>query len=102
MNFIESIRANARANPMRLILPEGTEPRTLQANRYYTAEFFAQVKKALTDNGIADDRTSPDVHVIADNAVLYLRKRRNYDIIANAGGRHNTHTGSDITTPPAH
>jgi len=33
MSFIESIRASARRNPMRLILPEGTEPRTLQAAR---------------------------------------------------------------------
>ena len=41
MNFIESIRKNARENPMRLILPEGTEPRTLQAARIIQDEGLA-------------------------------------------------------------
>jgi phosphate acetyltransferase len=41
MSFIESIRASARANPMRLILPEGTEPRTLQAARTILDEGLA-------------------------------------------------------------
>ena len=33
MSFIKAIRASARENPMRLVLPEGTETRTLQAAR---------------------------------------------------------------------
>jgi phosphate acetyltransferase len=33
MSFIESIRECARKIPLRLVLPEGTEPRTLQAAR---------------------------------------------------------------------
>jgi phosphate acetyltransferase len=33
MSFIESIRASAMETPMRLVLPEATEPRTLQAAR---------------------------------------------------------------------
>jgi len=33
MGFIETIRENAAQNPMSLVLPEGTEPRTLQAAR---------------------------------------------------------------------
>jgi phosphate acetyltransferase len=41
MSFIESIRASARRNPMRLILPEGTEPRTLQAARKILDEDLA-------------------------------------------------------------
>jgi phosphate acetyltransferase len=41
MSFIESIRASARQNPMRLILPEGTEPRTLQAARIILDEDLA-------------------------------------------------------------
>jgi phosphate acetyltransferase len=45
MSFIESIRKSARGNPMRLILPEGTEPRTLQAARI------------ILDEGLADSVT---------------------------------------------
>ena len=41
MSFIESIRTSARRNPMRLILPEGTEPRTLQAARIILDEDLA-------------------------------------------------------------
>jgi phosphate acetyltransferase len=33
MSFIEAMRCSAREQPMRLVLPEGTEPRTLQAAR---------------------------------------------------------------------
>jgi phosphate acetyltransferase len=31
MDFVEAMRSSARENPMRLVFPEGTEPRTLQA-----------------------------------------------------------------------
>ena len=41
MSFIESIRTSARRNPMRLILPEGTETRTLQAARIILDEALA-------------------------------------------------------------
>jgi phosphate acetyltransferase len=45
MSFIDTIRANARETPMRLVLPEGTEPRTLQAAR------------KILDGGLADSVT---------------------------------------------
>ena len=41
MSFIESIRTSAKRNPMRLILPEGTETRTLQAARIILDEGLA-------------------------------------------------------------
>jgi phosphate acetyltransferase len=41
MNFIEEMRAKAKANPRKLVLPEGYEPRTLKAARIILDEGFA-------------------------------------------------------------
>jgi phosphate acetyltransferase len=41
MNFIEEMRAKATANPRRLVLPEGYEPRTLKAARILADEKLA-------------------------------------------------------------
>jgi phosphate acetyltransferase len=41
MNFIEEMRAKAKANPRKLVLPEGYEPRTLKAARILTDEKLA-------------------------------------------------------------
>jgi phosphate acetyltransferase len=41
MNFIEEMRAKARANPRRLVLPEGYEARTLKAARVLADEKLA-------------------------------------------------------------
>lgn len=41
MSFIDTMRARAAQTPMRLILPEGTEPRTLQAARKILDEGLA-------------------------------------------------------------
>jgi phosphate acetyltransferase len=41
MNFIEEMRAKAKADPRRLVLPEGYETRTLKASRIILDEGFA-------------------------------------------------------------
>jgi phosphate acetyltransferase len=41
MNFIEEMRAKAKANPRKLVLPEGYETRTLKAARIILDEGFA-------------------------------------------------------------
>jgi phosphate acetyltransferase len=41
MNFIEEMRSKARANPRKLVLPEGYEPRTLKAARILADEKLA-------------------------------------------------------------
>jgi phosphate acetyltransferase len=41
MNFIEGMRAKAKANPRKLVLPEGYETRTLKAARIILDERFA-------------------------------------------------------------
>jgi phosphate acetyltransferase len=41
MNFIEEMRKKARANPRRLVLPEGYEPRTMKAGRILLDEGLA-------------------------------------------------------------
>ncbi len=50
MNFIEEMRAKAKANPQRLVLPEGYEPRTLKAARILLDEGLA---KEVTLLGVA-------------------------------------------------
>jgi phosphate acetyltransferase len=42
MNFINEMRAKAKANPRRLVLPEGYEPRTLKAGRILLDEGLAK------------------------------------------------------------
>ena len=41
MNFIEEMRAKAKSDPRKLVLPEGYEPRTLKAARIILDEGFA-------------------------------------------------------------
>ncbi len=41
MNFIEEMRAKAKANPRKLVLPEGYEARTLKASRIILDQGFA-------------------------------------------------------------
>ena len=41
MKFIEDMRAKAKSNPRRLVLPEGCEARTLKAGRFLIDEGFA-------------------------------------------------------------
>ncbi len=47
MNFIEEMRAKAKANPRKLVLPEGYEPRTLKAARILVDEKLASVVTVL-------------------------------------------------------
>jgi phosphate acetyltransferase len=47
MNFIEEMRAKAKANPRQLVLPEGYEPRTLKAARILADEKLASVVTLL-------------------------------------------------------
>ena len=47
MNFIEEMRAKAKANPRKLVLPEGYEPRTLKAARILADEKLASVVTLL-------------------------------------------------------
>lgn len=47
MNFIEEMRAKAKANPRKLVLPEGYEPRTLKAGRILADEKLASVVTLL-------------------------------------------------------
>ncbi len=47
MNFIEEMRAKAKANPRTLVLPEGYEPRTLKAGRILLDEKLARVVTLL-------------------------------------------------------
>jgi len=47
MNFIDEMRAKAKANPRKLVLPEGYEPRTLKAARILADEKFASVVTLL-------------------------------------------------------
>ena len=42
MNFIDGMRAKAKENPRRLVLPEGYEPRTLKAGRILLDEGLAK------------------------------------------------------------
>ncbi len=42
MNFIAEMRVKAKADPRRLVLPEGYEPRTLKASRVILDEGFAK------------------------------------------------------------
>ena len=43
MELIEKMTARAKANPQRIILPEGTEPRTLSAADRIIAEKIADI-----------------------------------------------------------
>jgi phosphate acetyltransferase len=47
MNFIEEMRAKAKANPRKLVLPEGYESRTLKAGRLILDGKFASVVTLL-------------------------------------------------------
>jgi len=47
MNFIEEMRAKAKASPRKLVLPEGYEPRTLKAARILADEKLASVVTLL-------------------------------------------------------
>jgi len=47
MNFIEEMRSKAKANPRKLVLPEGYEPRTLKAARILADEKLASVVTLL-------------------------------------------------------
>jgi phosphate acetyltransferase len=42
MSFLESVRARARANPRRIVLPEGADPRTLDAAAILAREGLAR------------------------------------------------------------
>ena len=43
MNLLESFKDKARKNPQRIVLPEGTEPRTVKAASMITREKLAKV-----------------------------------------------------------
>jgi phosphate acetyltransferase len=43
MTLLESLKAKAKANPRRIILPEGEEPRTVKASTIITGEKLAKV-----------------------------------------------------------
>lgn len=47
MNFIEEMRAKAKANPRKLVLPEGYEPRTLKAAQILADEKLASAVTLL-------------------------------------------------------
>lgn len=49
MNFVEEMRKKAKANPRKLVLPEGYEPRTLKAGRVLADEGFASAVTLLGD-----------------------------------------------------
>jgi phosphate acetyltransferase len=66
MNFVEEMRAKAKADPRRLVLPEGYEPRTLKAGRL------------LLDGGYAKSASKQGVSLkgleIEEPATATLRK----------------------------
>ncbi len=92
MTFAETMIAKAVAAHKRLVLPEGTEPRTLQAARKIVDQKIAssvtlvgnveQVKAAasaigvdVSDMQIVDPATSPDLDKYA-NEYYELRKKK--------------------------
>ncbi len=43
MTLVEKIRSRARANPQRIVLPEGEDPRVITAAAAVTREGFAKI-----------------------------------------------------------
>ncbi len=92
MNFIERMRKLAKENPKRLVLPEGTEPRTIQAARILLDDRLAaavtllgnpgEVERAaaavgtsLQGIGIEDPESAPSARQYAD-AFYQLRRHK--------------------------
>ena len=91
MNFIDQVKAKAKSNVKTIVLPEGDEPRTVQAAAILKAEGIARpillgspeaIRKVATEKGadiggigIVDPATSQDAARYAD-ALYKLRKAK--------------------------
>jgi phosphate acetyltransferase len=92
MNFVETMKTRARELAYSLVLPEGTEPRTLQAARTLIDDRLAgsvtvvgsedavraaavQAGVSLTGINVADPATSPDRQRYADEYCELRRKK---------------------------
>ncbi|MBQ6246124.1 MAG: phosphate acetyltransferase [Kiritimatiellae bacterium] len=91
MNFIDQVKAKAKSNVKTIVLPEGDEPRTVQAAAILKAEGIARpillgspeaIRKVATEKGadiggidIVDPATSQDAARYAD-ALYELRKAK--------------------------
>jgi phosphate acetyltransferase len=89
MTLVEKIKARARANPQRIILPEGDDPRAVSAAAAVTREGYARItllgRKHAIDSTAADLRVPLDGITIVDPAAssrveeyarIYYERRR--------------------------
>ena len=94
MSLFEQLTANARANRQRIVLPEGTEPRTLKAADHILADELAdiiligdpdEIKRMaaelnLDNIGKASIVNPADEHIIDRYAPLYYQLRKSKGI----------------------
>ncbi len=74
MSLIEAIKAKARARPLRIVLPEGDERRTVEAARIVRAEGLAE-PVLLTREEMSDSSFAPRLASCAE-AIYALRKAK--------------------------
>jgi phosphate acetyltransferase len=89
MMLVEKIKARARANPQRIVLPEGEDPRIISAAAAVTSEVYAKLtllgRKSVIDSAAADLRVDLSGVAIVDPASspraeeyarIYFERRR--------------------------
>jgi len=89
MTLVEKIKARARANPQRIVLPEGEDPRIVNAALAATREGYAKItllgRKQIIDSVASELRVSLDGVAIVDPqtsaradeyARIYFERRR--------------------------
>jgi phosphate acetyltransferase len=73
MTLIEKLKARARTNPQRIVLPEGEDPRVIAAAAAVTREGFAKItllgRKQIIESVASDLRLPLDCVAIADPAM---------------------------------
>ena len=105
MTLVEKLKSRARANPQRIVLPEGEDPRVVAAAAAVTREGFAQItllgRKQIIESVAADLRVPLNGIAITDPAAsprleayaqIYYERRR---ARGQAQSRDATHAADD-------
>ncbi len=94
MSFIESIKSRAAANPKTIVLPEGQDPRVIDAARILAEEKIAKIVVLASDAEI--ESSANDLGANDSTEIIDIDKSKMRDQLARAFFERRAHKGLSV------